>query len=73
MAVFEVGAYSRLGAYEKAPKNVKLGSLRPSCATMAKKCTKEMHMQSCCFANLNLLLSFCCYSLPSRLSLLKLP
>ena len=53
-----MGAYSRLGAYEKAPKNVKLGSLRPSCATMAKKFTKEMHMQSCCFANLNLFVNF---------------
>ena len=33
-----------------------------SCATTAKKCTKKhdmMHMQNCCFGNINLLL-FCC-------------
>ena len=32
-----------------------------------------MHVQSCCFANLNLLLFFLPFSLPSPSSLLKLP
>ena len=43
-------------------------------ATTAKKCIQKsvMHVQSCCFANINLLLFFL-FSLPSPSSLLKLP
>ena len=53
----------------RPPKNVKLG--RRARTTTGNKCTKR-HVQSCCFANLNLLM-FCRSRCRRASRLLKLP